>query len=118
MIRAPGLTQKEYSEEFGLTHQGIATIATKLEASGLIKIMVEGVHSRYYPTRLLTDLSEARYGHIKAFREFIIEKLKKNGEMPKMIKSSGNHLLLEIGPKNDLHTIEIGLDPFMTMLDG
>ena len=117
MIRTPGLTQKEYSKEFGMTHQGIATMAAKLESSGLAKVMVEGIHTRYYPTKLLAELSEARYEHTKAFREFIIEKLKKNGEMPKMVKSSGNRLLLEIGPKNDLHIIEIGLDPFMTMLD-
>ncbi len=118
IIRTPGLTQKEYSKDFGMTHQGIAMIAAKLENAGLVKVMVEGVHSRYYPTRLLTELSEARYSRTKAFREFIIEKLKKNNEMPKMVKSSGNRLLLEIGPKTDLHIMEIGLDPFMTVLDG
>ena len=90
IIKSPGQTQKEYSKDFGMTHQGIAMIAARLEASGLIKAMVEGIHTRYYPTRLLTDLSEARYDHSKAFREFVIEKLKNNGEMPKMIKSSGN----------------------------
>ena len=118
IIRVPGLTQKEYSEEFGMTHQGIATMAARLESAGLIKFMVEGIHTRYYPTRLLAELSETRYKHTKAFREFIIEKLKKNSEMPKIIKSSGNRLLLQIGPKNDLHIIEIGLDPFMSVLDG
>lgn len=101
-----------------MTHQGIATMAAKLETAGLVKVMVEGIHRRYYPSRLLADLSEARYEHTKAFRDFIIDKLETNNEMPRMVKSSGNRLLLEIGPKNDPHIIEIGLDPFMSVLDG
>ncbi len=117
IIRTPGLTRKEYSGDFEMTPQGIASMAAKLETMGLVKFMVEGIHTRYYPTRLLAELSEARYTRIRAFREFVIDKLKKNGEMPKIIKSSGNRLLLEIGPKNDLHVMEVGLDPFMSVLD-
>ncbi|MCK4756958.1 MAG: winged helix-turn-helix transcriptional regulator [Thermoplasmata archaeon] len=116
MIRTPGLTQKEYADGFEMSHQRIAAMASNLVGAGLASTMVEGNHTRYYPTKALVELSGARYDRTKAFKEFIIGKLKKDGERPTIIRSSRERLVLEIGPKGDRHVLEIGLDPFITVV--
>ncbi len=117
IIKDPGMTQKEYASDFDMTHQGLSIIVNKLIGIGLVSVMSEGTHTRYYPTRLLAELSESKYDRTKAFRDFIIEKLRSGGENPKIIKSSNDRLILEIGHKTEIHVMDIGLDPFSTALE-
>ena len=111
------MTQKEYALEFEMTHQGLSIMVNKLVGIGLVSVMSEGTHTRYYPTRLLAEMSESKYDRTKAFRDFIIEKLRLGGESPKVIKSSNDRLILEIGQKAEMYVMEIGLDPFSTALE-
>ncbi len=117
IINEPGMTQKEYAQDFEMTHQGLSIMVNKLINIGLVSVMNEGTHTRYYPTRLLAEMSESKYDRTKAFRDFIIEKLRSGGEDPKVIKSSNDRLILEIGQKSEIHVMDIGLDPFSTALE-
>ncbi len=117
IIRAPGISQKEVSGLVRISHQGVSSWVKGMLELGLVDAVSEGVHTRYYPTTLLKEKSEANYEKAKAFRKYLADRLKTENEKPKAIKASQRNVLIEIGPANDRVVLDIGLDPFFSVLD-
>ena len=70
VIESPGITQKEVSTNLKIRHQTVLWHTIKLQDVGLISSIEDGIYRRYYPTTLLSELSDS---HIKK----LLKKLKK-----------------------------------------
>jgi predicted transcriptional regulator len=115
-IEAPGISQGELAGEIGITHQTVSKVMKELEAFGVITVVTEGNHIRYYATNFFTDKAEDFYPKSKQFSDYLIKKLKdEEAEDPKVLKKGLDRMILEIGPSNSRYTIEVGINPFITI---
>lgn len=116
VIETPGIFQREVADKLGLSHQGVSSRAGQLREAGIINTVSEGVHIRYYITTRLMKRSRENYERAKAFKMFTIDRLDAIGEEPEIIRSSQNIVMIEIGPMSDRRVLEIGLDPYISVL--
>jgi DNA-binding transcriptional ArsR family regulator len=113
----PGISQKELSEELGMSHQSIYTFTNKLEKTELISILRDGKFTRYYPTKRITDLEFDQRKNLKEFRKWIIKVLKFDGVNPKLIKVTDQELNLQIQVGTHIESLKLSVNPFKSILE-
>ena len=113
----PGCSQSDLSRSSEMGHQSVSKIMKSLESAGIISIVTEGNHVRYYPTKALSEKAENYYPKSKRFGEFLIKRMKViEKENPKIIKKSLDKMIIEFGPKNARTAMEVGLNPYLTIV--
>ena len=113
----PGCSQRELSENSGMSYGSVSSTMKSLQSMGLISSVSDGSHIRYYPTKLLTEKSDDYYKRSKGFAEFLLNKIQEEtGSEPRIVKKSMERIILELGPKKGKYTLEIGINPYMTFL--
>lgn len=110
----PGETQKELYGALRISHQSVRWYASKLEELGMISSVEDGKYKRYYPTNLIFDRASRR--RVKYFRENILNRLKKDGLDPEIIKSIDRELVVRITAGNKKSILRIPSDPFTIAL--
>jgi len=114
----PGGSQMDLANTTGISHQYVSGIMNRLESSGLVSNVVDGSHIRYYPTKLISISSEEFYRRSKGFVNLTLKKLKMSeGGEPSIVKKSVERIIVEIGPPKSRYTMEIGINPFITIFD-
>lgn len=117
VIEKPGLSQLEIAEKLGKSRQRVAKTLEKLEAAGIISIVMDGTHIRYYPTRLLPEKADEFYRFSKDFSEYILRRLgKEGGKPPTIIKKGMDRLIVEVGYTSERFNLEVGINPYKTCL--
>jgi len=117
VIKNPGSSQGELADGLDIAHQSVSKVMKGLETQGVVSIVSEGNHIRYFPTRFLTDKAENFYQKSKRFSEYLFRKLKEDEkEEPKVVKKGVDRIILELGSKSARYTLEVGINPYITML--
>jgi len=113
----PGLFQSQIASKLGRSRQWVSGAIKALEGSGLVTGMTEGQHIRYYPTRLLSDLADAFYKESKAFGDYMMRRLEKEGgAQPAVVKRSLERMIVETGYHKERFHMEIVVNPYLTCL--
>jgi predicted transcriptional regulator len=113
----PGISQKELSEELGMSHQSIYTFTKKLEKVDLISLLKDGKFTRYFPTKRINELEKEQRKNLKEFRKWIIKVLKYDGVNPKLLKVTDQELLLQIQVGTKLLTLKLSVNPFKSIME-
>ena len=117
VIENPGLSQLEIAEHLGKRRQPVANTLEKLESAGIVSIVTDGIHIRYYPTRMLPEKAEEFYRHSKDFSDYILIKLgREGGKPPIIIKKGLDRLIVEVGYALERFNIDVGINPYKTCL--
>ncbi|KYK28480.1 MAG: hypothetical protein AYK23_05560 [Candidatus Proteinoplasmatales archaeon SG8-5] len=116
LLENPGSAQGTLAEDIGIAHQTVSNVMKEMETLGVVTIVTEGNHVRYYPTTFFAEKAEDFYPKSKRFSEFLIKKLRdEEGEEPSILKKGLDRMILEIGPSNSRYTLEVGINPFITV---
>jgi predicted transcriptional regulator len=117
IIEKPGLSQLEIAERLGKSRQRVASTLGKLESAGIVSVVTDGTHTRYYPTRLLPEKAEEFYRHSKDFSDYILRKLgQEGGKSPVVVKKSLDRLVVEIGYASERFNLDVSINPYKTCL--
>jgi DNA-binding MarR family transcriptional regulator len=117
IIEKPGLSQLEIAEQLGKSRQQMAKTLEKLELAGIINLVTDGTHTRYYPTRLLPEKAEEFYRHSKDYSDYLLRKLgQEGGKPPIVIKKGLDRLIVEVGYASERFNLDVGLNPYKTCL--
>ena len=117
IVAKPGLSQGDIARNLEKSRQWVASSIKTLERTGLVSGVADGVHARYYPTRLLPDMADGFYRGSKDFGDYILKKLGREGGNPPVIVKRGlDRIMVEIGYRSSRINIEIGVNPYLTCL--
>lgn len=117
IVARPGCSQRDLASSLGKTRQWVAASMKILEREGLVSGVADGVHIRYYPTRLLPDLADGFYRASKDFGDYILKKLgREGGAAPAVVKHGLDRILVEMGYQSARFNVEIGVNPYITCL--
>lgn len=117
VLENPGSSQSQLADDLGIAHYSVSKAMKALESAGVVSIVSEGNHIRYYPTKTLAEMAENFYPKSKKFGDFLVRKLRdEEKEEPKVLKKGVDRIILEMGPKNARYTLETGINPYITIL--
>jgi DNA-binding MarR family transcriptional regulator len=117
IVEKPGQSQLEIAERLGKSRQHVAKTLEKLESIGIISVVADGTHSRYYPTRLLPEKAEEFYRHSKDFSEYILRRLgQEGGKPPVVVKRGLDRMIVEVGHASERFNLDVGINPYKTCL--
>jgi len=111
-----GLAQKEIREALGINNQTLIWYTSRLEEYDLLSTLEDGRYKRYYPTNRLIEMSDKNQDRIKAFRQDILEKLALDGVSPKVLRSTGRELHVEVRSGAGRRVMTLHTNPFATIL--
>jgi predicted transcriptional regulator len=115
-VERPGNSQGELAYMSGTTNHTVSKVMKALEALGVVSVVTEGNHVRYYPTKYLADMAEVFYSDSKRFSDYLVRKLAdEEGENPKVLKKGVDRMMLELGPKGSRYVLEVGINPYVTI---
>ena len=117
ILASPGLSQNELSRAAGSSHQSISKSAEAMKKTGLVTIVAEGSHVRYFPTSLLIERGKEFYSRSNRFTKFLLKNLEDSGEEPSVVKKSEDKVIIELGPKKARYTMQVGINPYLTSLE-
>ncbi len=83
----------------------------RLEGSGLISVLKDGRHLRYYPTSKIKDLARIERSSLKTFRASLIKRMKAEFLNPEIKEIKGRGLVITINIGNNLERLEIPYYP-------
>jgi DNA-binding MarR family transcriptional regulator len=117
VIENPGLSQLDIAEHLGKKRQRVANTLEKLESVGIVSVVTDGTHTRYYPTRLLPEKAEEFYRHSKDFSEYVLRRLnQEGGKSPAVVKKGLDRLIVEVGYASERFNLDVGINPYKTCL--
>ncbi len=98
ILKEPGSSTGALIEAFGNRGSMRGALA-KLEVCGLITVLKDGRHLRYYPTDRLIQLAKLEKSTLKKFRASLIKRMEKEYLAPEIneIKGSGMAITLSFG---------------------
>ena len=112
VLQSPCLMQKEISAMLKLKRQTVRWYISRLKEAGLVDIVEDGVCRRYSPTRLLESKSELYKKRLKGFKDHVINNLIMDGMNPRVVKSTPDQLVVQIGNGSLDSLLRLVLDPF------
>jgi DNA-binding transcriptional ArsR family regulator len=112
-----GITQSEIIKKTALSQQLTSLTLMSLEAYHLISSTKKGKNKRYQVTGKIENLEKKLEKNNEFFLQNLLDRLKKDGVNPQVIKSYKNHLILqlEIG-REHISTIKITKNPLRSIL--
>jgi predicted transcriptional regulator len=117
VIERPGLSQLEIADSLGKSRQRVAKTLERLEDAGIVSLVTDGTHTRYYPTTLLPEKADEFYRHSKDFSEYIMKRLaQEGGKPPVLVKKGLDRLNVEIGYASERFNLDVGINPYKTCL--
>jgi len=117
IIDNPGISQQEMAQHLGKSRQSVGKILDILEFAEIVTVVTDGIHSRFYPTRLLPEKAEEFYRHSKEFSQYIFKRInQEGGRPPTIIKKSLDRLIIEVGYTSERFNLDVGINPYMTCL--
>jgi DNA-binding MarR family transcriptional regulator len=117
IMAKPGMAQHDLARALGRSRQWVAGALRVLDSSGLVTAVEDGVHTRYYPTRLLPDMADGFYTRSRDFTEHMQRRLGEEGGAPPAVARKGlDRVIMEIGPQAHRFSIEMGVNPYLTCL--
>jgi DNA-binding MarR family transcriptional regulator len=112
VLQSPCLMQKEISKLLQLKRQTVRWYIARLKDAGLVDIVEDGVCRRYSPTKLLELKSELYKKRLKTFKDDLINNLIMDGMNPRIVKSTSDQLVIQIGNGSLDSLLKLVLDPF------
>jgi DNA-binding transcriptional ArsR family regulator len=112
VLSSPCLMQKEISRLLALKRQTVRWYVARLKNAGLIDIVEDGVCRRYAPTKLLDHKSEVYKKRLMQFKDHVINTLIMDGMNPRIVKSTHNQLIIQIGNGSLDSLLKLILEPF------
>ena len=116
ILEAPGSTQRDVSQELGVSRQSVFKSAGLLEAHKLVTSIKDGRSRRYYPTGLLFARREAHRPRAKAFADALLKQLQAGGLTPHILRRTDRQLLVRISRGKSAEAVDLTLDPYTTVL--
>jgi len=112
VLKSPCLMQKEISRILSLKRQTVRWYIARLREAGLVDIVEDGVCRRYSPTKLLDLKSELYRKRLSDFKDHVINNLIMDGMNPRIVKSTPDQLVIQIGNGSLDSLLKLILDPF------
>jgi DNA-binding transcriptional ArsR family regulator len=112
VLKSPCLMQKEISGILSLKRQTVRWYIARLKEAGLVDIVEDGVCRRYSPTKLLDLKSELYRKRLTQFKDHVINGLIMDGMNPRIVKSTQDQLVIQIGNGSLDSLLKLILDPF------
>lgn len=116
ILEAPGSTQREVSEELGISRQSVFKSAGALKHHKLVTSIKDGRSRRYYPTGLLFARRESHRPRAKAFADVFLKQLQTGGLTPHVLRRTDRQLLVRISRGKSAEALDLTLDPYTTVL--
>jgi predicted transcriptional regulator len=117
ILENPGSSQGALGNDVGMSHQTVSKVMKEMESLGVVTVVAEGNHVRYYPTNFFADKAEEFYPVSKKFSDYLVRKLRdEEGERPTILKKGLERMILELGPIKSRYTLEVGINPYITIL--
>lgn len=113
----PGISQKNLSNELGMSHQSINTYTNRLKRYELISVVRDGKFIRYYPTQKIEELSKSQRKNLKEFRKWIIKIFKYDGVNPKLIRVTDQQIFLQITSGTNVESLVLSINPFQSIFN-
>ncbi len=107
-----GVFQNEISKELDLNIRTIMKYTSDLEYYGIIKCASDGKYKRYYITNLMDQLKEYYRKNSKHFKDYIINKTRRDGLCPKIMLSTPEVIKLKLEIGGDIKVLTLPLIPF------
>jgi predicted transcriptional regulator len=117
IISKSGISQKNLLLEVQLNQRTVVKHASYLEQAGLIESIQDGKFMRYYPTDLLSKMSDDYRKRNSRFKKHLLNLLKKDGVNPKVIRSTDKALHVKITAGISKSVLELGTQPFASVLE-
>ncbi len=87
------------------------SVLDRLEDSGLISVLKDGRHLRYYPTSKIKELSKTERSNLKSFRASLIKRMEAEHLKPEIKEIKGRGLVITINIGNAQERLEIPYHP-------
>ena len=107
-----GLNQSELCSKLGLNLRTVVKYASDLESLGLLRSTSDGKYSRYYPTSLMNDLKDHYRKNARHFKDYIVNRTRRDGLRPKIITSTPELLRLRLTAGAHSRILTIPMIPF------
>jgi predicted transcriptional regulator len=115
VLQTPGMSQSEMTVSTGGKRQTMARSLAELESVGLVTVVADGTHTRFYPTKLLDKSADDFYTQSRKFSEYILRKLESEVGKPTVIVKKGlDRIVVEMGLATERFAMELGINPFLT----
>jgi DNA-binding MarR family transcriptional regulator len=112
VLDSPCLMQKEISRLLTLKRQTVRWYVARLKDARLVDIVEDGVCRRYSPTKLLESKAELYKARLKQFKDHVINILIMDGMNPRVVKSTHDQLVIQIGNGSLDSLLKLVLNPF------
>jgi DNA-binding MarR family transcriptional regulator len=117
ILSKSGISQKDLQKHVQLNQRTVVRHAQQLERVGLIESIQDGKFLRYYPTELLSRMTDGYRKRTARFRKHLLNLLDKDGVNPKVVRSTDKALHVKIISGEGKTILELGTQPFASALE-
>lgn len=107
LIENPGLAQGDISNLTGKSDQTCRQYLGLLETHGLVEVVVDGRHRRYYPTERISAIRKASRKRMRSFRTYLLKRLEEERLEPEihLTTTRAAEILVKIGRERDVFRV-------------
>jgi DNA-binding transcriptional ArsR family regulator len=106
----PGISQGELGKKLGMYQQELGWYTSKLTEKSVLKRVIDGRYRRYYLSKELGNILRSNRKRLNHFKKNLIKALKSDGMDPEIIRSRGDTLIIQIGPKKEKTLLKVNLN--------
>ncbi len=116
VAESPGMSRKELASSLGMGYNTATLYLAKLADLGMIDIVRDGKHARYFPTVLVSTREGALRNRMKGCRERIMKLLTSDGVQPRIVRRTEGELVLRIVSGSEEGFLHLHTKPFATLI--